>query len=477
MQGAGDSTSTAEQAAVASGPAGTALELHPEVRAFFLQYYSEERLERLLKMLAVPPAHTTIRTNTLRTTREELIARLNEHLAATEFRAQPHPVLSDMIVIPSGSSQRPSRSYPEVVVTRKTGEALMRGAELYAPGVLAAERNISAGDTVSVCVDVKMRSLRGAIVDRGYGDIFLGNGIAEMSRSEIFRATSGCAVRFTERVHNAPGMNGVLEGLMYLQNLPSAVVAHVLNPQPGERILDACAAPGGKTTHIAQLMGDKGVVYALDRTKSKADVIAGTAASLGIKCIRALRLDATKASRKRTPAEEAALPREGPEAEGHDYGRTGFPDEWFDRVLLDPPCSALAALVDLAKARFRMNSPLTWTLDEDITPAELRKHAEYQRALLWAAVRVLKVGGTLVFSTCTISPLENEMMVRHALDTFPLRLEPAEPRVGGPALPNAGLSEEEARLVQRFDPSDGSGSDLPGFFLARFTKTGPCAPP
>ncbi len=76
-----------------------------------------------------------------------------------------------------------------------------------------------------------------------------------------------------------------------------------------------------------------------------------------------------------------------------------------------------------------------------------------------------------MFSTCTINPLENEGNVRWALDNFPLELLPQEPRLGGYGLPNAGLSDEECKLVQRFTPGLGGTDDMAGFFISKFRKT------
>jgi len=83
---------------------------------------------------------------------------------------------------------------------------------------------------------------------------------------------------------------------------------------------------------------------------------------------------------------------------------------------------------------------------------------------------LLKVGGVLVFSTCTINPLENEGNVRWCLDNFPLELLPQEPRLGTPGLAEMGLNEEERACVQRFTPGL-TEHESPGFFIAKFRKT------
>jgi 16S rRNA C967 or C1407 C5-methylase (RsmB/RsmF family) len=108
---------------------------------------------------------------------------------------------------------------------------------------------------------------------------------------------------------------------------------------------------------------------------------------------------------------------------------------------------------------------------EQATAKALHGSADFQRNFLWTAVFLLKPGGTLVYSTCTISPLENECMVRYALDTYPcLRLVAASPKIGGEGVETAGLSDEERALVQSFDPAN-EELDTTGFFAAKFVKT------
>ncbi|KAI5682974.1 hypothetical protein M9H77_04202 [Catharanthus roseus] len=124
--------------------------------------------------------------------------------------------------------------------------------------------------------------------------LYIGQGTTMLSRAGIFRVSEGVAVDMTNRVYKLPSFNGkvsffwsnitptndylfdiedLLEGEIFLQNLPSIVAAHALDPQQGERILDMCAAPGGKTTAIAILMKDKGEVVAVDRSHNKVHLL------------------------------------------------------------------------------------------------------------------------------------------------------------------------------------------------------------
>ncbi|HXC23142.1 MAG TPA: 16S rRNA (cytosine(967)-C(5))-methyltransferase RsmB [Solirubrobacteraceae bacterium] len=166
-------------------------------------------------------------------------------------------------------------------------------------------------------------------------------------------------------------------GAVLAQSRAAMLVARALDPRPGERVLDLCAAPGGKSTHIAALMGDSGLVLAVERNRARAAGLGDTARRLHAECVRVELAD-------------AALPR----AEG----------AVFDRVLVDPPCSGLGTLQARPDLRWR------------VTPEHVELLAKLQMAILDVGARALRPGGVLVYSTCTISPTENEQQVESFLD-------------------------------------------------------------
>jgi len=168
------------------------------------------------------------------------------------------------------------------------------------------------------------------------------------------------------------------QGLFMPQSRAAMAVARALEPQPGERILDLCAAPGGKTTHLAALMRDEGRVVAVERHPGRADALRRTAQRMGATCVEVRTADAA-----------------GPH------------EPTYDRVLVDPPCSDLGTLAARPDVR--------WRKDAD-TPAEL---AATQAAILDAGAAALKPTGVLVYSTCTISPAENEDAIAAFLERHP----------------------------------------------------------
>ncbi|HMD51208.1 MAG TPA: RsmB/NOP family class I SAM-dependent RNA methyltransferase, partial [Solirubrobacteraceae bacterium] len=169
-------------------------------------------------------------------------------------------------------------------------------------------------------------------------------------------------------------------GAFQPQSRAAMLVARVLAPRPGERVLDLCAAPGGKSTHLAALMGDRGEVVAVERDRRRAGVLVRSAQRLRA---RSVRVEVADAERER---EEGAV---------------------FDRVLLDAPCSGLGTLQAHPDLRWRM------------TPAAVDRMAAAQARILAAAAGSLRPGGVLVYSTCTISPTENERLIAAFLDSHP----------------------------------------------------------
>jgi 16S rRNA (cytosine967-C5)-methyltransferase len=166
------------------------------------------------------------------------------------------------------------------------------------------------------------------------------------------------------------------DGEILAQSRAAMLVARALDPRPGERVLDLCAAPGGKSTHIAALMGDRGEIVAVERNPARAAALRDTARRL-------------RAQSVRVEVTDAALHRP--------------PGDLYDRVLVDPPCSGLGTLQARPDLRWR------------IAPEDVPRLAQVQAEILDAGARALRPGGVLVYSTCTISPAENELQIERFL--------------------------------------------------------------
>ena len=190
----------------------------------------------------------------------------------------------------------------------------------------------------------------------------------------------------TGAIQNLPGFN---DGWWTVQDSSAQLVSHLLAPKAGEFIIDACAAPGGKTTHIAELMGDQGTIWACDRTSSRLRKLQQNTKRLQLKSIQIQVGDSRHLSQ--------------------------FIDK-CDRLLLDVPCSGLGTLNRHADARWRQ------------TPATIQELSVLQSELISQSALFVKPGGVMVYSTCTLHPQENESIVENFLEQNPhWQIEPPEP--------------------------------------------------
>jgi 16S rRNA (cytosine967-C5)-methyltransferase len=231
------------------------------------------------------------------------------------------------------------------------------------------------------------------------------------------------ALRLPQPVGNIRQLPGYDQGWWCVQDSSAQLVGYLVDPQPGEVVIDACAAPGGKATHLAELMGDRGTVMACDRTR-----LPKLQQNLDRLRLKSLQLHS---------GDSRHLPQFHNSA---------------DRVLLDVPCSGLGTLNRHADARWRQ------------TPESVQKLVQLQSELIQAAVTWVKPGGVLVYATCTLHPDENEHQVKHFLATHPdWRLEPPTP--DSPA-----VAFVESPGWVRVWPHR---AQMDGFFMAKFRHHSP----
>ncbi len=188
--------------------------------------------------------------------------------------------------------------------------------------------------------------------------------------SQALRLTSG-----NRTIHQLPGFQA---GWWTVQDSSAQLVTHLLDPQPGETIIDACAAPGGKTTHIAELMQDKGVIWACDRTASRLKKLQDNCQRLQLNSIKILTGDSRQFSQLTQMA---------------------------DRVLLDAPCSGWGTLHRHPDIRWRQH------------PDKIQEINQLQQELLNNVANWVKPGGFLVYATCTLNSLENENLLQKFLSS------------------------------------------------------------
>jgi 16S rRNA (cytosine967-C5)-methyltransferase len=217
-----------------------------------------------------------------------------------------------------------------------------------------------------------------------------GIAVKELENSETLIIEDG------PRVDKLPGYE---EGNFVVQDYSASCAAVRLAPKPGQRVWDVCAAPGGKTCHLAAIMQNQGHILATDIRSDRLEIVHENASRLGATIIRTQLVD-----------EEGFRLPPGP----------------FDSILVDVPCSNTGVLAKRPEARWR------------ITPDGMRELAQVQANLLGRSLERLAPGGRLVYSTCSIEPAENQEIIRQVLTHFP----------------NAQLVEEETFIPG--NPADGA---------------------
>ena len=254
---------------------------------------------------------------------------------------------------------------------------------------------------------------------------------ASISVERIPNLPQGLRLASAGAVTNLPGYK---QGWWVIQDSSAQLVTHLLDPQPGETVIDACAAPGGKTTHIAELMQDTGQIIACDRAAKRLNKVRENAARLGLRSIK---------------------------IEPGDSRRAEFTN-LADRVLLDAPCSGLGTLHKRPDIRWRQTSQA------------VRELFALQRELLEQAATWVKPKGILVYATCTLNVLENEKVIQSflannsnwriqsSLDDFPTRL--------------TNVEEVSAGFLQNWLTAEGwikvypHRYDMDGFFMVRLVR-------
>ena len=223
-------------------------------------------------------------------------------------------------------------------------------------------------------------------------------------------------------------------GYYYVQEVCSMMSVIALDPKPGERVFDVCASPGSKTTQIAALMKNTGTLVANDIKLDRIRILAANLERCGVMNTVVTRNDGVGLCIRLADMEFK-----------------------FDKILLDAPCSGEGTL------RSSVKTFLMWN------PKVIKKISREQKKLIANALKCLKIGGSLVYSTCTHAPEENEEIVDFALKNFPVRLEkvhlPLKCRPGVTSWKNDNFNSELSKTC-RIYPQD---NDSEGFFVSKLT--------
>jgi len=251
---------------------------------------------------------------------------------------------------------------------------------------------------------------------------------------EIFNSLPG-TLKFKEREEDLGKTLEIALGYYYIQGLSSMFPPYVLNPGPGDKVLDLCSAPGSKTTQISEMMGNEGTIVVnevqLDRIKALI-----------------YNLDRMNVLNSGVVHSKGEL-------------LSKYFLNYFDKILVDAPCSGLGII----QKKIEVNQ--WWNLDR------VNKLHDLQVRLLVSAVKMLKVGGELVYSTCTLTPEENELVIEKILKKYPVQIVDIELPLkhrNGFTKYNGQTLHPDLKKAVRILPWE---ADSDGFFLVKLVKTDP----
>lgn len=215
------------------------------------------------------------------------------------------------------------------------------------------------------------------------------------------------------------------QGFYSIQDEASQLISTLLNPQPGEKVLDACSAPGGKTCHIAEMMGNKGEILSVDSNKNRLRLLKKQIERLGIDIVKTRQSDLSTSNNMKN------------------Y------EKYFDKILVDAPCSGLGTI--------RRNPDIKWTREMP----DINYLSALQYKILKNVCSTLKTGGLLVYSVCTLSKRENEDIIEKFLEENP-----------GFAIEEAQKSDKinEKLISKNYFISYSDIFDMDSFFAAKLKR-------
>ncbi len=364
-----------------------------------------ETAKKYLNAIATPMEEYTLHIFQRSDLNDEIITKMEEY----GYRAHQHPNFSNLIVSkPKGPFDVDySEDLKEIIVDNRAAEMIYQGSDIFAPGVKTANK-VKGGDVVYI---------------KNQKEFTVAKAKALMSHNQILKEKKGIAAKNLEspfKVPSVPQLN-LEEYPIYFHSVPAYLTSLNLDPQPEDRILDSCAAPGNKTIHLSELSKGSGGIIAVDRSKGRLEHLNKKISRFKIKNVKTVVGNIIDLSKDWTVR--------------------------FDKILVDPPCTALG---------FRPR------LVMETTKETIETTADYQRAILFACVQLLKPGGELIYSTCTITKEENEGVINRAIE---LGLELIDQNIKISETPTIDIGPSS--YVQRFLP--GQDQTL-GYFIAKLKK-------
>lgn len=367
-----------------------------------------EDVDRVIRALSSPGSWYTVRVNTLKSS----VYKVEKYFEALGFEVKVFAELDAVLIKVLGPFEIPELG-KKIIVDKLTAESVMVGADVYVPGVKKTDF-FERGDLVT-------------ITDPKGTPVAIGRTL--ISSRDLRILNRGLVAETLRSIYKIPPIRSLdvyLRGEIYPQSLPSILAVRALEPKEGELIVDLTASPGGKLTYASQLMNNRGLIVGIDRSLYKIKTLDENIHRLGVKNVKTLCLDSRYAD------------LELRELRGN-----------VDAVMVDPPCSAIGVRPKLY---------------DMLTEKALKDLSEYQKQFIRAGFNLLKKGGRMLYSVCTVSADECEHNINYAIEDLGMR--PLEvPRLIG----DKGVERfsKYADKVVRFHPHI---HDTPGFFYAVLVK-------
>ncbi|HUT82171.1 MAG TPA: PUA domain-containing protein [Candidatus Bathyarchaeia archaeon] len=373
----------------------------------FCSRYGESRAQKLVDSLSKPVNNFAVRATTTKISREEVIAKFE----ALEWKSAPHEILDEIIKVKTkGRNIIPYLpDAPRIVTDKIAAESIFVGSDLFGVGVIRVPKLIE--EDVVTLISQK--------------DQIVANGISKTNSKNP--KCKGIAVQTTDSFYEVPSLRNlgfIDSGDAFSQSIPAAYVAHVLDPKKGDKIVDLCAAPGGKSTSTAIISNDEVDIIAFDRSRRRLERMAIAIKNQKLKSIQIINEDSIEYIKHHTIK--------------------------ADKVIVDPSCSAVGVRPKIY---------------DETKESDIVNTTNYQKSFLWAAAKIIRKGGIITYSTCTLEPDENEKVIAYALNELGLKLVQPNLLMGTCGEDTGdGLDLE---CMRRFYPDT---FDTPGFFVAKLTK-------
>ena len=376
-----------------------------ELRDYLDTLLGSDLAKKYLKAISTPMEEYALHIFQELELAEEIIERNEED----GFKANLHKDFPNLIITqPKGPFEvKPPEESKEIIVDNRAAEMIYQGSDVFVPGVKRANK-VKENDLVSV---------------RNQKEVLVAKAKALMNHNTILSTKKGIAAKNIDSYYKVPSIpqQNLEKYPIYFHSIPAYLTSLNLEPQKSENILDCCAAPGNKTIHLSELSKGTGKIVAVDRSRKRLNHLNKKISKFKIKNIEVIVGNIIELSK-----------------------------EWnakFDKILIDPPCTALG---------------LRPRLVLEINKNTIKTTAEYQKAILYACNQLLKPGGEMVYSTCTITEEENEGVIERATE-LGLKIEDQKYELS--QVPPSTIDSHQ--FMQRFIP--GRDKTL-GYFIAKLKK-------